>query len=158
MPLRKILDLKQCELCGKRGKLVDTIIEGSLVSVCDNCTHFGKTIVLQKRLVTEGPKIPRKIKLVEEKEFITKEYPQMIKRAREERKLLQKQLAEQIGEKESVIHQLESGHLEPSLVLAKKLEHFFNIRLIEKHEEPNEKINFSDAALTIGDVLKLRRK
>lgn len=152
-----IKDLKQCELCGKPAKLIDTIIEGSLISVCKNCGNYGKAVFIPDKPVTEKAK-PRNIKIAEETIHILKSYPQHIKQAREKLNLKQKELAQKIGEKGSIIHQLESGHLEPSTMLAKKLEKFLKIKLMEKYEESKEEINFSDTTVTIGDLLKLRKK
>lgn len=151
-------DPKFCELCGKRAKRVmDVVIEGSLISVCPACANYGKTVILE-RPNSESQRRIKKIPLVEENYLITKNYPQLIKQARESQGLLQKELAEKIGEKESVIHQLESGSLEPSAILAKKLENFLKINLIEKYEETNKKISLSDTSLTIGDLLNLKKK
>jgi len=145
--------LEPCELCGKHGRLNDCVIEGTLISVCKDCSKFGNAIETTKKV-----EIKRKIKAVEETEFISKTYPSIIKNARERLNFKQKELAEKIGEKESVIHQLESGQLEPSMILAKKLENFFKIKLIETYEAPSKKIDFSDANLTIGDLLKVKKK
>ena len=155
---KKLHDLKQCELCGRMGKLVETIIEGSFINVCQYCAGFGKTVVLQKKTIDESPPRLRKILVVEERELVSREYPRRIKESREKHNLKQKELAEKIGERESVVHQLESGNLEPSLALAKKLEHFLDITLIEHYEEKNEQVNLSNSSLTIGDILKLKKK
>ena len=67
-----------------------------------------------------------------------------------------------IAEKESVIHKIESGQLEPTIPLAKQLEQYLRIKLItmnkgEKIEkEKNRDINFSDKVITIGDMLKIK--
>ena len=149
----KMESLEPCELCGKSSKLTDCLIEGTLLSVCKDCSKFGNAIETTKKV-----EIKRKIKIMEETELISKNYPSIIKNARERLNFKQKELAEKIGEKESVIHQLESGQLDPSMILAKKLENFFKIKLIEKYEEPSKKIDFSDANLTIGDLLKVKKR
>ena len=145
-------NLEQCELCGRSSNLINTIIEGSMLSVCKNCVGFGEAVVLDKP--RETAKKPRKIHLVEEKSFLTKTYPSLIKQSREKLNLKQKELAQKLGEKESIIHQLESGLLEPSEKLAKKLESFLKINLMETSEENKTDVNFSDSSLTIGDLLK----
>ena len=72
--------------------------------------------------------------------------------------LKQEELAQKIAEKVSVIHKVESKHLRPSLALAKKLEHFLNIKLIEKYKEEKTKtLDFTDSALTIGDLIKFKK-
>ena len=89
-------------------------------------------------------------------EVIVKDYSSRIKKAREKKELKQEDLAKQIAEKESVIHQLESSKLKPNFRLAKKLEVFLNINLIDslnKNIEQKKDINFQDNALTIGDII-----
>ena len=39
-----------------------------------------------------------------------------------------------------------------------QLEKALNIRLIELYEEQHEGLNFKDAAVTIGDLVKLKHK
>ncbi len=154
----KIKDLKPCELCGKYRNLLSAIIEGTMMSVCNECAKFGNINVIEKKELKEIK--PRKI-YIEEKiiEEINPNYSSLIKEAREKMNLKQEELAKKISEKESVIHSLESGALKPQIELAKKLENFLNIKLIEKYglEEKN-KVDLSDPSLTIGDLLKLKKK
>jgi putative transcription factor len=146
-----------CELCGKEGDLVDAIVEGVIMGVCLNCSNHGNVVAINQ------PVVEKKIKMVEEDkkagfiEVIVRDFAQRIKKARERKNLKQENLAKDIAEKESVIHQLESGKLKPNFKLAKKLEIFLNISLVEKVEtnpELKKDINFEDSSLTIGDVLK----
>ncbi|MFH1592480.1 MAG: multiprotein bridging factor aMBF1 [Candidatus Woesearchaeota archaeon] len=150
--------LEACELCGKHDKLRDVIIEGTTLSVCSKCTEFGNVIAIPEKKEV-GRRVPRKIVLEEETEFINPDYSKLIKNGRERLDLKQEELAKKIAEKESVIHHLESGQLEPSFVLAKKLEKFLKIKLIERYRESGKKsLDFSDSSLTIGDLLKLKKK
>jgi len=66
-------------------------------------------------------------------------------------------LAQALAEKESVIHQLETGKLKPSFRLAKKLAVFLNIDLIESVESNKnikKDVNLKSESVTIGDLLK----
>ena len=54
------------------------------------------------------------------------------------------------------MHKLETGNLQPTLLLAKKLEKILNIKLIEVYQETNEKLNLKDSTLTIGDLVNLK--
>lgn len=147
--------LESCELCGKKTKLIDVLIEGSMFSVCQNCSKFGKTVIVEKK--PEKIKFPKRIE--EEPEIIVADYHILIKKAREKTSLKQKELAEKILEKESVIHKLEAGQLKPSILLARKLEKFLNIKLVENYLAKEEKrIDFTDKALTIGDLIKFKKK
>lgn len=150
--------LGDCDLCGKKTELVDAIVEGSVLKVCKDCVNFGEAVEIKKPVLEEKPRPePEKIKeeIIEE---IVKDYAMKIKKARESMNLLQRDLAREIAEKESVIHNLESGHLEPSFDLARKLENFLNIKLIiVNKDEKIDKIDFHNASLTIGDLLNLNK-
>jgi len=149
-----------CDLCGKEGHLQEAIIEGSFLSVCGFCSRFGKVVTINKIKEKKMALPNRQIEIQEEVELIVKDYASKIKDAREKEELTQKILGQYIGEKESIIQKIESGHHEPSVKLAKKLEKFFKIKLIEKHIEENaqtKKINLNDSYLTIGDILNMKK-
>lgn len=152
--------MTSCDLCGKKSQLTEAIIEGSLVSVCKDCSKFGKVILIKKpnTYFENQPKKKLIIKKPEIIEFVIKNYAQLIKQARESLNLKQKKLAKMLGIKESLLHQIESSHIKPSLQLAKKFQNFFKIKLIETYEEKEttKEINLSKTKLTIGDLLKLK--
>ena len=149
--------LDPCELCGKHDRLKNVIIEGSILSVCSKCSSFGKAIKLSNKKETTAI-VPRKIKIETTVEIINPEYSRLIKDAREKLNLKQEELAQKISERESVIQHLEAGKLEPSLQLARKLERFLNIKLIEEYSEPSDKtINLADSSVTIGDLIKMKK-
>ena len=149
-------NLEPCELCGKSSKLVDAVIEGSMLSVCNNCAKFGDIVVIPKKQEITPP---RKVRIEEFPEVISPEYPKKIKSAREKLDFTQKELALKVAEKESTIHQLESGKMKPTMTLAKKLENYLKIVLIEEYpSQEKSSLNFSDPKLTIGDVLNLKKK
>lgn len=138
-----------CELCGKSGNLVKAIVEGSLLNVCEKCAKFGKVILIKQ---------PQQVKEIRQKtteiiNIINPDYPKLVKEAREKFNLKQEELARKLDEKLSVIHKLETGHLQPTMLLAKKLEKELKITLIEVYQETNEKLNLKDKALTIGDLI-----
>ena len=85
-------------------------------------------------------------------------FAKKIKDSRNWMGLTQKEFAQKLSEKESVLNNIESGHMMPTIDLAKKIEKLCNIKLIEeyKEKEDNVKLNFKDQALTIGDLLKLK--
>jgi putative transcription factor len=149
-----------CDLCGKESELSDAIIEGSRVSVCKNCSKFGKTIYLKKpNLYYENkPKKSLIIKKPEIIEIVVSNYAQLIKQGRESLKLNQKKLAKMIGVKESLLNKIESAHIKPSILLAKKFQKFFNIKFIETYEEEEKtrEINLNKTSLTIGDLINLK--
>lgn len=149
----------QCELCGREDELVEAVVEGSILSVCNQCSKYGHVIAIKKTKVAETPK---KIELKLEDdilEVVVKDYSEKVKKAREGKKLTQEELAKKINEKESLVQKIESGHLEPSLYLAKKLENFLQIKLIEKESNGEKvKIDFKGNGLTIGDLVSFKNK
>ena len=142
--------MANCELCGRSGNLIKAIVEGSLLNVCENCAKFGKVIEVKQNLQLK----PIKQKTTELINIISPEYPKLIKNSREKLNMKQEDLAKKIDEKLSVIHKLETGHLQPTILLAKKLEKTLNIKLIEVYQETHDQLNFKDSGLTIGDLIK----
>jgi putative transcription factor len=73
--------------------------------------------------------------------------------------LKQEELAKKIAEKESVIHKLESGSIIPAIPLARKLEKFLRIALVETIEvdspETSDRRSSSDG-LTLGDLIRIK--
>lgn len=151
----------QCDLCGREPASVVADIEGSQLNVCSNCSSFGKVIKAVAQPRKEEQK-RREIILVPKKEIlqvIVSDYGQRIRQARESLNLTQEDFAKRINEKESLVHNMESGKFEPSMDLARKLEKFLKIPLVEAHEEQHEKISASGGeALTIGDLLRIKTK
>jgi putative transcription factor len=152
-----------CDMCGKEGKLVEAIVEGVLLNVCETCVKYGKVIPLKKpdvevKFAEKKDRFKKKIVTPEVFEIIVDNFSEKVKKSREAKGLKQEELAKQIAEKESVIHNIESGHLKPGLKLAKKLEVFLGIKLIEKTEEKiKREINFKDNNLTVGDLLRTKK-
>jgi putative transcription factor len=149
-------------MCGKETNLFKTVIEGTELRVCKDCSKFGKII----GRIAEPVKEKKKKHIEEEREEpeiveeIVPDYASKVKSSRESRGLKQEELAKKLSEKESVIHKIETGHYEPNLVLAKKLERFLKITLIESHEiekpEKSKKAT-ADGPLTIGDMIKIKK-
>jgi len=149
----------QCDLCGKETNLFLADIEGTELNVCSGCAMFGKVI---KEIKVEEEEKPKKEGIgetaVEEKEIIdsiVSDYAKIIREKREQLGLKQKDFAEKISEKESLVHNLETEKFEPSIKLARKLERFLKIQLVETIEVEKEKPKQGkDDVLTIGDVIK----
>jgi len=158
-----------CDLCGKGSDLIKAEIEGSFLNVCGKCSKFGRIVEENSfmKSVYEKEKTvflnKQKDKKVEKKErefvdTVVSDYFARIRKARESLRLTQKELGEKIAEKESIIHKIESGLMEPNLKLAKKLESFFKIKLIEIYEEGKiKKIDFKSDKLTIGDLVDMKK-
>lgn len=146
-----------CEVCGRNSDLEEVVIEGSLLMVCGKCKGFG---VIVKREIPKSTELFTRSKKEEVVESLVEGYNLLIRLHREKKGLKQGELAKYIGERESVIAAAESGKIKLSLSVAKKLETFLGIHLLESsfsEDTSNEKkINFSDARLTLGDLMKKR--
>ena len=148
--------MTECGICGKGESKIIAIVEGVMLTVCNDCAHYGKVLKVKELEEQKEIKVVKKASYPESDEIIVKDYSERIKKAREDLHLKQEELARRIAEKESVIHHMESGDLVPSLALARKLEKSLGIILIEitQLEREKSRINFRDEALTIGDLLK----
>ena len=158
--------MPSCDICGKEAELYKTIIEGTEMNVCKPCARFGKIINKIKEVKEEQKKIkkefPERKKTTSDKEIIqvvVPDYAQRIKKRREELGLKQEELAKKIAEKISLIHHIESGEFEPNINLARKLEKFLKMKLVEQ-EEVSKDIHFktSPDQLTVGDFIKVKKK
>ena len=156
--------MTSCDMCGKQGELYRAEIEGTQMNVCRLCAKYGKVI---KRVVPE--RYEKKKKQPEKKgndepkaeiiQVIRKGYGERIRQQREKMGLKQEELAKKISEKLSLIHKMESERFEPSITLARKLEHFLRIKLVEEQElkkEPHQ-ISTHDQ-FTVGDFIKIKRR
>lgn len=150
--------MANCDMCGKELELVDAIVEGAFVQVCLDCSKHGSVIPINQPVVDKKIEQQREMKNSPSfVEVIVSDFATRIKNGRTKKGLKQEDLAQSIAEKESVIHQLETGGLKPTFKLAKKLSVFLNIDLIESVQasrDGNKKINFEDNIVTIGDILK----
>ena len=155
----------RCDMCGKEGNLCKAIVEGAEMEVCNDCAKLGRRVTQEynekERKVFSKPSVNRVKRLYEERvnKSIVEGYGHLIKNKREKLNLKQEELAKKIAEKVSVIHNIESEHLEPSIKIAKKLEMCLHIKLIEMvSEQKYEKtINIMDRGLTLGDMIKIKR-
>jgi putative transcription factor len=158
----------QCEMCGSDTKLFKTLIEGTELNLCSECSRYGKIIsplkdrhkkARDKRIEEKASQkretdiLPRKITVLSD------DYPFRIKNARERKGLTQKQLAKALSEKESLIHNIESGRFKPPIDQAKKFERYLKIKIVEEIEDKAEPMKSSKrASLTIGDMLNLAKQ
>ncbi len=147
-----------CDLCGKEAELVRAQIEGSELTVCLKCARHGKTVgkVIPPRAQQKAEVRPQSQMPLH---AISHDFARLIKHAREKLNLKQEELAKAISEKESLIHKLETGSVVPSPALAKKLESFLKIKLIEEYHEESDSMQKSKSAeLTMGDFIKAKKR
>src|SRR3989344_1872082 len=143
--------MPNCDICGKDRPLVRAIIENASLDVCSECGDYGD-VIKEKRFVDLDRK-PR----FEVMELIVPDYSERIRNKRISLGLTQKEIGLKLNEKESIIHSIENGRLEPDLNLARKLERCLGLKLVVVHEnDSSNRVNIKDKNLTIGDLIKLK--
>ncbi len=144
----------ECELCGKKAKLVRAEIEGVVLEVCPDCARLGTIVELPK----SKSKILKNFTNKPELEIVS-EYNLKISERRKKLNLSLKELAQKINEKESVLKRIEHKELIPDDKIARKLEKFLGISLYEKVISGFQTtIKKGGKDLTIGDIAKIRVK
>ena len=151
--------MPSCDVCGAEGRLVKALIEGTELNVCQNCAKFGKILKAPVMFVKKGAVIKHEQK-PEPLEIIVPDYSTLIRKKREEMGLTQEDFAKKIAEKESIMQKIEAGQMEPSINIAKKLERFLNIKLVEQYDEKGVALSAKGktAEFTIGDAIKLKQR
>lgn len=163
----------QCEMCGSvvDSELLRAEIEGSVINVCAKCSRYGKVIAKvkqapvlkkseQKKAQEKAPAATPVDQSGEIVFMIVPDYANKIKAGRERLGLKQEELAKRLNERDSLLSKIETGTVEPSMKLARKLEHFFNIKLIEEHKEEAQSKSSKDAKgeVTLGDFARIRKR
>ena len=153
-------------MCGKvEENLNRALIENVELSVCNDCSKFGKVLAPVKRY---SPKEQHKMILKsqqnhapkeEKMEILVENYAELIKKRRESMNLSQKDFALKLNEKESTIHHIETETFEPPLGMARKLEKFLGIKLVEEYEEKHQlQKTKRDGGFTLGDFIKIKNR
>ena len=152
-----------CDLCGKTNSAFNrALIENVELTVCTDCSKFGKVIGTIKK---EAPQPKKHITqhgkdAPEEKiEVLVEDYPNIIRKRREAMGLTQKDFAFKINEKDSLVHKIETGNFHPSLDMARKLEKILGIKLIEEYSEKKENVKASKReGFTLGDFINVKNR
>ncbi len=159
-----------CELCGADVPHTKNVaIESTVLSVCSSCAKFGDEVatpvvrhgsmppVIAQRLEARQRRLtPRDVYAETGQEELADDFPQRIRRAREEKGWKQVDLGAKINEKVSVISQLESGAISPGDALVRKVEHALGIKLKERVVPLALKKQTPSGALTLGDLVKMK--
>lgn len=127
----------ECEVCGRQAsRLVRVEIEGSILSVCRECSNLGKPVmentVPSKRMPAVTSRFRSAIHGLDEHDLgmdLVEDYGKRIQQARMQRGWTREELARRVFEKESVIQRIESNSLTPSDELIEKLERVLSIKL-----------------------------
>jgi putative transcription factor len=159
-----------CELCGADVPRLKTVaIEATILSVCDDCSRFGKAAaaptvrsgtlppVIAQRLEARQRRMTPKDVYAEGGELeLAEDFPQRIRTARESRGWKQTDLGAKINERASVIAKLESGTMTPGDELVRKLERHLGIKLKERVQPVALKKQAAGGGVTLGDLVQMK--
>lgn len=153
----------KCEFCGEEDAIAMVEIEGTMLRACKNCSSFGN---IKSKIETpidekfeEKIAIKHALSRPEFLQMIVPNYGRLIKEARERASLTQEDLGKKINERATIIHKTETGQIEPTLELARKLEKFFKISLITQYQETSAtERKSSEKELTFGDLAKIKKR
>ncbi|TAJ43817.1 multiprotein bridging factor aMBF1 [Methanofollis fontis] len=158
----------QCELCGAiiRGAPKKVQIEGAVLQVCPKCARLGVEVaqprsIEPKRRVPTAPTAPQRRSrdvfdmMIGE---IVDDFGERIKRARLGKSWTQKDLANEIKEREILIKKIEKGDLIPEDDVRVKIEKALGISLLDVTEEEVKAQKRGSMATTFGDLIKIRKE
>lgn len=158
--------MANCEMCGKESELFVTEVEGTRMNVCSGCAGFGKKIgrvrpVISERKQRQQQKFEAAQQEPEIIQMIVSDYSKIIRQKREQMGMKQKEFARFLAEKESLVHSLEVGKIQPPMEMAAKFERMLNIKLIEDVEEtrpePAKTLDEDGESFTLGDFIKKKK-
>ena len=166
---------KECPVCGSIiwGKGQRVLLEGAKITVCNNCAQHGVKIqkhststyikssfsrdraIRPKRQALKKPRI-------DDLEIIP-DYAKKIRNARNTLGLNQDQFAQKLNEKPSLLRRIETGKVEPTIKLAKKIEDVYKIKIIKKVTEieadvSNNKYMKKSSGTSLGDLAFIKKK
>ena len=153
----------QCEICGRLilGQPKKTIVEGAKLTVCEECSLHGKESwedpkprALAYPKSVSKPFRSSKTGSLDDDQVLIPDFSLTIKREREKKGWSQGELASKINEKVSLVSKIETGKLISNIVVTKKLEHLFEIKLTTTIPKVNIDASKTTktTGLTIGDI------
>ncbi len=163
----------ECEVCGKNihGNATTIIMEGIQMKVCRDCEKLGTVLKpkvtpnITKKPTSEVAKVSRARAAERSKQYfagldvgIVENYEVKIKEAREKKGWTQEELANNIKERVPLIRSVERGAITPEEDLVKKLERALDIKLLEQTSDDKDYSGGPSKNLTLGDVVKIKRK
>lgn len=162
-----------CEICGKpviRKKYYR--FQGTILILCERCASVvhAEEYVLQKfvgvKRETQRAKIAQRksaaLKFPEELSFeLVSNFGEIIRKARERKKIEREKLARMIGISDSVLGKIESGRLKPDIYTARRIESILKIRILRKIDldllESVSGVGEKIQPLTLGDILVIEK-
>jgi putative transcription factor len=155
-----------CEVCGEHiTKGFKVKLEGGVVTACLKCSELGEVVkkISGKKTSKKPAGVVRKMEVdfdVDGTEELVEDYAVKIRKAREKEGLKQEELARMINEPSSLIHRIESGRIQPSPMVARKIQKKLNLRLLVPHTEANKvrPQSVDSKPLTLGDMVVVKKK
>ncbi len=166
---------KECPICGSIiwGKGQRVLLEGAKITVCHNCAQHGEKIRKQptntqvrKSIPYQSKKFPKK--QIMKKDFVSdleiiSDFASKIRNKRNSLGLNQDQFAQKLNEKPSLLRRIETGKVEPTIKLAKKIEEIYNLKLLKKTDEiegsvQNTKYMKKSTGTSLGDIAFIKKK
>ncbi len=148
-----------CELCGKQDNhLKKAKILGSEMYVCNNCLSFGKEVKNENKNLSF--RFRKKVRRGEDDFIISKDSVNRIKSEMNKRDLNVKKLSKAINVKESTLSKILNNKLDLDIELAKKIEKFLELKLIENAvnnldlDDYFTNDNEEEGGYTLGDLIK----
>lgn len=126
--------------------------------VCPSCLQHGEGPIQQQP--TAAPPVFRARRKQRKKDVFTKmekelisDYPEVIKKAREQKGLTREKLGFRIGERTVTLSKIENGDLRPTDQLIKKLEKELDLNLMEEVKQVPT-THHQTSGYTLGDFVK----
>jgi putative transcription factor len=155
-------------MCGKECGTIKAVIEGSQLNVCPDCAKFGKIVPQDRRPAFNNNYNTTHNSPVHKSQVnapaspvtylaVIDDFADKIRQKRDSLCITQDDLAKMMSERASLFQKIESGHFKPSIELARKLENFLKIKLVETREEEAVAASKKDPnILTIGDLIQMK--
>jgi len=160
-----------CEICGSevKGKPNYILVDGAKLLVCRNCAKYGPKVVVKEskkeifpRTTTPRIRRPKQkashFRTREPELEIVQNYGARIRNARIKLGLSLEDFAKKINEKESWLRKIESNKVQPPIHIARKLERFLGIKLVEVSTEAEIPPVTKHKEITFGDVVDFKKR
>jgi putative transcription factor len=149
-------------MCGRKEATYLVKVAGAKMIACPRCAEHGEIIdeIAEAPKPAEARRIERqKTQIVQKTEEIVENIGEIVRKKREELGLKQEDLGKKVSEHDSLIRRIEHGYI-PDLGVARKLQKFLDVKLIEEVKASEQELtsNKSGGALTLGDIMVIRKK
>ena len=150
-----------CDMCGSDKRLYRAEVEGTVLNVCEACAKFGQVKGPIPRPEVSKKKEFKPVKPISKDQLLQRlveDFSEIIKTKREKLGLKQEDFAKKINEKESLIQKIETGNFKPSIKLARKIEGFLKVSLVE--QMPNSPVAMGKSkteSFTLGDFIRVKK-